>query len=146
MASEVLFLCQLVAFLLVTIHIMPTFTRHERLKSQTAISSLFKGGQSYVAYPLRVVWKQAPPHLAAMSRVQVVITVPKRVFKSAVARNRIKRQIREAYRLQKDALHEKLAESDLHISLMINYIAKESLPYAEIAAGVEKMIRKFPGR
>ena len=124
---------------------MPTFTRQERLKSLTAISALFKGGKSYVAYPLRVVWKEAPPHLAAMSRVQVVITVPKRVFKTAVARNRIKRQIREAFRLQKELLHQKLADSDLHISLMLGYVAKESLPYADIAAGVEKMIRKFPG-
>lgn len=125
---------------------MPTFTRQERLKSQAAIGALFKGGQSYVAYPLRVVWKEAPPHLAAMSRVQVVITVPKRVFKTAVARNRIKRQIREAFRLNKDALIQKLTDSDQHISLMLGYVAKESLPYAEIAAGVEKMIRKFPGK
>ncbi|HAD11701.1 MAG TPA: ribonuclease P protein component, partial [Saprospirales bacterium] len=118
---------------------MLTFTRQERLKSQKAISALFKGGQSYVAWPLRVVWKEAPPHLAAMSRVQVVITVPKRVFKTAVARNRIKRQIREAFRLNKAALLQKLTESDQHISLMLGYIAKEPLPYAEIAAGVEKM-------
>jgi ribonuclease P protein component len=81
-----------------------------------------------------------------MSRIQVVITVPKRVFKTAVARNRIKRQIREAFRLQKDALQQKLVDADQHISLMLGYIAKEPLPYAEISAGVEKMIRKFPGR
>lgn len=124
---------------------MPIFTRLERLKSRKAIGSLFKGGHSYVAYPLRVVWKEAPPYLAAMSRAQVVISVPKRNFKTAVERNRLKRQIREAYRLQKDALYNKLSDSELSISLIISYIAKEALPYADISGGVGKLIRKFPG-
>lgn len=126
--------------------IMPTFARQERLKSQKAIGSLFKGGNSYVAYPLRIVWKEAPPHLAAMSRAQVVVSVPKRNFKTAVQRNRLKRQIREAYRLQKEAFYQKLEVADLHISLMISYIAKEPLLYTDIAGGVNKMIRKFPGK
>ena len=124
---------------------MPTFTRAERLKSAKAIGGLFKGGHSYVAYPLRVVWKEAPPYLASMSRAQIVVSVSKRNFKTAVARNRLKRQIREAYRLQKQAFYDKLEASNLHISLMISYIAKEALPYAEIEAGLAKVIRKFPG-
>jgi ribonuclease P protein component len=124
---------------------MPSFTRPERLKSRKAISSLFRGGHSFVAYPLRVVWKESSPYLAAMSRVQVLISVPKRNFKTAVARNRLKRQIREAYRLQKQEFYDKIKASDLHISLMVSYIAKEALPFAEIEAGVRKLIRKFPG-
>jgi len=99
-----------------------------------------------VAYPLRVVWKEASPYLAAMSPAQIVVSVPKRNFKTAVARNRLKRQIREAYRLQKQELYDKLAASDLHISFMVSYIAKEALPFAEIQAGVAKLIRKFPGK
>ena len=98
-----------------------------------------------MAYPLRVVWKESSPYLAAMSRIQVLVSVPKRNFKTAVARNRIKRQIREAYRLQKQELYGKLEALDLHISLMVSYIAKEPLPFAEIEAGVKKLIRKFPG-
>lgn len=125
---------------------MPNFSRQERLKSRKAIGSLFKDGHSYVAYPLRVVWKEATPYLAAMSPAQIVVSVSKRNFKTAVARNRIKRQIREAYRLQKQGLYDKLAASDLHISFMVSYIAKEALPFADIQAGVAKLIRKFPGK
>jgi len=124
---------------------MPSFTRPERLKSRKAISSLFRSGHSFVAYPLRVVWKESSPYLAAMSRVQVLISVPKRNFKSAVDRNRLKRQIREAYRLQKQEFYDKIEAADLNISLMVSYIAKEELPFAEIEAGVRKLIRKFPG-
>ena len=124
---------------------MPNFTREERLKSRKAISSLFKGGRSFVAYPLRVVWRESSPYLAAMSRAQILVSVPKRNFKSAVQRNRLKRQIREAYRLQKEEFYNKLLASDLHISVMVSYIAKEPLPFADIVSGVTKLIRKFPG-
>lgn len=119
-----------------------TFVRAERLKSRKVIGTLFKGGASLVAYPLRVVWTVLPPETAGEFPAQVSISVSKRLFKTAVARNRLKRQIREAYRLQKTAFYEKLA--DRRVAIMLMYIAKEALPYAEIAGGVRKMIRKFP--
>jgi hypothetical protein len=52
--------------------------------------------------------------------------------------------MREAYRLHKQAFYEQLQPHHKHISLMITYIAKEPLPYAEIDAGMKKLIRKFP--
>jgi ribonuclease P protein component len=119
-----------------------TFSRAERLKSRKLISGLFKGGESLVAYPLRLVWTLLPEDASAASPAQISISVSKRLFKTAVARNRLKRQIREAYRLQKAGFYEKLA--DRRIALMLMYIAKEALPYAEIEGGVRKMIRKFP--
>jgi ribonuclease P protein component len=143
---------------------MPTFSKQERLKSRKTIAMLFKGGNSFVAYPMRVVWVETPPYLAerkghdaridkleneahrasesTVIGAQLAISVPKRTFKTAVARNRIKRRIREAYRLHKHELYEKLAGR--HIAFMMVYIAKESLPFAEIEGGVKKMIRKFP--
>jgi len=127
---------------------MATFTRAERLKSDKAIAGLVQGGHSFVAYPLRVVWKptiEPMPESEPDIRAQVAITVSKRIFKTAVARNRIKRQIREAYRHEKSNFYQKLEAHNLHISLMISYIAKESLPFAEIQNGVQKLIRKFPG-
>lgn len=125
---------------------MPTFSRHERLKSRKAIGALFKGGQAYVAYPLRIVWAEVGHDILETDvQAQITFVVPKRHFKTAVQRNRLKRQIREAYRLRKEVFYEKLAASGLRISVLVSYIAKEPLPFAEISAGVEKMIRKFPG-
>ena len=95
-----------------------------------------------MAYPLRVVWIVS---LAGeVGRATVSISVSKRNFKTAVQRNRFKRQIREAYRLHKSSFYDELEKSQKHVSLMITYIAKEPLPYAEIDAGIKKMIRKFP--
>ncbi len=135
---------------------MPTFTRQERLKSRKTIARLFKEGNSFVAYPLRVVWLELEREGAIEGErvrkeesveedftTQVAISVSKRTFKNAVDRNRLKRRIREAYRLHKHDFYEKLA--DRTVALMLTFIAKEDLAFAEIEAGVKKMIRKFPG-
>ncbi len=147
---------------------MPGFSRQERLKSKKVIARLFKEGHSFMAYPFKVVWvnnptpgpspdgRGVPPRTAPGSAsplpsgegpgvgslTQLAISVPKRHFKTAVQRNRLKRRIREAYRLHKAALYETLSAGP--VSLMLMYIAKEELPYRDIEAGVIKMIRKFP--
>lgn len=128
---------------------MRTFTSNERLKSRKLIGRLFREGNSYIAYPLRVVWLPVLPDDPALAtfgdaRAQLAISVPRRTFKTAVQRNRLKRRIREAYRLNKPFFHEKLAAADQHIALMLVLVAKEEVPYATIEAGVLKMIRKFP--
>lgn len=119
-----------------------SFTRNERAKSKKLLGALFKEGHSYLAYPFRVVWLEAPPEPSGFP-VQVAFSVSKRTFKSAVDRNRIKRRAREAYRLNKDAWYEKLQAQNQSIIMMLIYVAKEELPYKEIEAGVLKMIRKF---
>ena len=135
---------------------MPTFSREERLKSLKSIARLFKVGESFMAYPIRVVWLLYPvqennssvplsePDGLALPEfpAQVVVAVPKKNFKTAVARNRLKRRIREAWRLHKQELYVRLGER--RIALMLMYIAKEELPFSEIESGVKKLVRKFP--
>jgi ribonuclease P protein component len=120
-----------------------TFTRSERVKSRKLLGALFKEGHSYVAYPFRVVWLEAPAADPAEFPAQISVSVSKRNFKTAVARNRIKRRIREAYRLNKESWYAKLGSRSQPVAMMLIYIAKEELPYKDIEAGVLKMIRKF---
>ena len=93
----------------------------------------------------KIVWLPLEGPLAGAGvPVQVAFAVPKRTFKTAVERNRLKRQLREAYRLQKASLYEKLAaRQEPPLALMLVYIAKEAIPFAEIEAGIRKMVRKF---
>lgn len=125
-----------------------TFSREERLKSKKLLGGLFKGGNSYVAYPLRVVWlsREIVEGEAPGFPAQVSISVSKRNFKTAVARNLLKRRIREAYRLHKHEFYEKLQSGNYRIGLMLLFVGKEALPFADIEAGIVKMIRKFPGK
>ena len=77
-----------------------TFGKEERLCSRKAIEELFSGGhQSLSAYPIRAVFMTRE-----QAGVRIMVSVSKRYFKRAVKRNRIKRQLREAYRLQKELL------------------------------------------
>ena len=77
-----------------------TFSKDERLCSRKELEELFSGGHPSVsAYPVRAVFKPND-----VGRVRILVSVSKRYFKRAVKRNRIKRQLREAYRLQKEAL------------------------------------------
>jgi ribonuclease P protein component len=120
-----------------------TFSRSERLKSARCISDLFTSGHAYVAYPIRVVWMPMPDAVECIEQAQVAFSVPKRAFKKATARNRIKRQMREAYRLHKLEWYTMLAEKQVKVAFMMTYIAKEPLPFKDIENGVRKMIRKF---
>lgn len=77
-----------------------TFGKDERLCSRKTLEELFGGGHPSVsAFPLRAVYMPC-----GGGGVKVLMSVPKRYFKRAVRRNRIKRQLREAYRLQKQLL------------------------------------------
>ncbi len=81
-----------------------TFKRAERLKSRKVIEQLFKQGQSFAQYPLRIVWvEMAEPR--SEFPAQFALSVSKKKFKRAVDRNRIRRLVREAYRLNKHVLY-----------------------------------------
>jgi len=77
-----------------------TLRKEERLCSRKAMDALFQGGNpSISAYPLRVVYMTTEE-----TGTRIMVSVSKRYFKRAVKRNHVKRQIREAYRLNKSLL------------------------------------------
>lgn len=77
-----------------------TLSKDERLCSRKVLEKLFSGGHpSVTAPPIRAIFMRNE-----MPGVRILVSVSKRYFKRAVKRNRIKRQMREAYRLQKETL------------------------------------------
>ena len=77
-----------------------TLTKEERLCSRKALEELFAGGRPSVSdFPVRAVFRPTDE-----PGVRIMVSVGKRYFKRAVKRNRVKRQLREAYRLQKELL------------------------------------------
>ena len=81
------------------------FPKEEHLCRKKLIEELFgKQGSSFGVYPLRIVWIKSEVPTAVPP--QVLVSVSKRTFKRAVDRNRLKRLIREAYRLNKYRLTE----------------------------------------
>ncbi len=119
------------------------FSKLEHLKSKVRIGQLFKEGKSFSKYPIRVVWlEQKEVHSTAFP-AQMALTVPKKNFKKAVDRNRLRRQIREAYRLNKSILYQRLTEADKSISLMFIYVGKEATSYQKIERSMIKILNQI---
>ena len=117
-----------------------TFKKEERLKNKKILTSLFQKGQSFSVYPLRVVWLMIENNEDAFP-LQVAISVPKRKFKKAVDRNRLKRQIKETYRLSKYNTIQGLKEQNVHLAMIIIYVGKEALPYNAIKKSMYRLLR-----
>ena len=119
-----------------------TFRKEEKLCSQKIMGDLFLSGNTFLCYPVKIVWKKLDV-IPSQFPAQVGFSVPKRLFKHAVDRNRLKRLLRESYRLHKAILYEKLEFAGYRIALMIIYIAKEELPFSKIESALLKALNKI---
>jgi len=106
------------------------FNKSERIKSRKALEILLRKGSVHFVFPLRVVWMITEYPIE--SQAQVAFAVPKKRFKRANKRNLIKRRLREAYRLNKYDFYQDLSKKNIHIQMLIVYIAPEILNYKEI--------------
>jgi len=113
-----------------------SFPKSEKLKSRKTIELLFEEGKSYTKFPIKVFFLP----IENTENTKAGFAVPKRNFKNAVDRNRIKRQLREAYRLQKHLLN---SENGLKFAIFFLYIGKEKLPYSKIETAMESLIKKL---
>jgi ribonuclease P protein component len=119
-----------------------TFTKTERLKSHSIIQRIFKReGQSFAVYPIRVIWLETP--LETAFPVQVAFSVPKRQFKKAVDRNRIKRLMREAYRLNKSKFYASVAAQEKQIAVLFIYTNKEIMTYDNVSEAMQKVLKRL---
>lgn len=97
--------------------------KKERLCSQRLIDCIFQQRSSHLKeWPLRVSYRMVDLQEEADAPIEILVSVSKRYFKHAVDRNRVKRQIREAYRKHKSLLLEALAGHETHAKLLIAFI------------------------
>ena len=111
-----------------------SFGKDERLCGKRDIQELFQKGSSFYLYPFKIIWMEDQG-----DQSQVLISVSKRLFKKAADRNRLKRQIREGYRLNKSV---RQAGPALRIGLV--YTSNELLPSDRIHNSIQKILSRLP--
>lgn len=120
-----------------------TLCKAERIDKKRLISRLFEGeGKSFAMFPLRVVYIFTEKDEAQLP-VSILVSVSKRHFKRAVKRNRVKRQIREAYRKHKLLLHQALADKPHHMAVAFIWLDKELHSSDEIDFKMKRALQRL---
>ena len=114
-----------------------TLGKEERLKSRKIIEQLFNEGKRFMIQPFRIFYLYAP------AGIQMGVAVSSKNFKRAVDRNRVKRLIREAYRLQKNQLQEKFKEENKGLYLFVVYTAKDLPEYQLVYDKMGVILKKL---
>jgi ribonuclease P protein component len=120
-----------------------TFRKRERMVSLKLIETLFGGGcsQSVAAFPLRAVYMLSERQ-PADAPVQLLISVPKKRFRHAVDRNRVKRQIREAYRQHKALLYQAIPDNQ-RLLLAFVWLSDEHRLSKEVTQRVTGLMKRI---
>ena len=101
----------------------------ERIKSRKLFDLLFESGNTLKSYPVRMVWTEIPYN--ELTPLKMGVSVPKRNMAHAVDRNRMKRLVRESFRLNKQALCEVLKQKEKSVALLFIVQSKTPLTFTE---------------
>ena len=123
-----------------------TFRKQERIVSHQLIETLFEKGdsQSLAAYPLRVIYTQTERR-PDCAETQILISVPKKRFKHAVDRNKVKRQVREAYRKNKHLLGGYVSEGK-QLLIAFVWLSDKHCTSAEVEKRLVSLLQKMKSR
>ncbi|MEO7531370.1 MAG: ribonuclease P protein component [Sediminibacterium sp.] len=116
-----------------------SYNKTEKLKSRKVLSELFAKGKSLSAFPVKVFYILAEGD----QTIKAGVGVSSRNFKKAVHRNRIKRLLRECYRLNKLPLHTTVETKQKSLSVFFLYLGKELPAYAMLNEKMQAAIKKL---
>ena len=117
---------------------MLSYSKKEKLKSKKLIEQLFAEGKSVSNFPLRLVYLET--HFDDDYKIKAGVSIGKKKFKKAVDRNRIKRLIREAYRLEKHSLFNNITTQ---YAFMILYIGDENPSFEKVSTKMKGLFGLF---
>lgn len=118
-----------------------SYAKAEKLKSRKALNALFTGGKTFAVFPVKVFWMPAEP--GSGQPIQAGVGVSARNFKKAVDRNRIKRLLRECYRLNKQCLLATLQAKEKKVIVFFLYVGKELPDYTLLTEKMQQALTKF---
>jgi ribonuclease P protein component len=114
------------------------YSKKDKLKSKKLIEKLFSEGKVITLFPLRLVYLKTS--FEDSSVVKTGISVSKKLHKNAIDRNKIKRLLREVYRLNKPKYFN---NSSTPYAFMILYIGKEKPTFDSVNTKTQLLFQKF---
>ena len=117
-----------------------TYKRAEHLKQQKLIDIVFQQNKSMRVGPLKMVYAIVP---ADSFSYQVAFVAPKKIHHLAVDRNRNKRLLREAFRLNRHILTDALCNKPLKISFLFVAQNGEPVTFAETESNVRQLLTRL---
>jgi ribonuclease P protein component len=128
-----------------------TYQQKDKLKSRKQMQHLFSLGKSMTNAPLRLIYTleniaEENPGNSAPLVLQAGVGAPTKQFKKAVQRNRVKRLLREAYRLELPALRAQLPSHGIRLNIFIMYMDANVLPQIEINAKMKLILDQLVKR
>ena len=120
---------------------MFSYSKAEKLKSRKLMDQLFREGKTFSIFPLKVLYMQ--PTAILDFPVKAGVGVSSRNFKKAVHRNRVKRIMREAYRTEKNILHNYLAVHQKQVVVFMLYIDKTLPGYETIKTAMPVVLQRL---
>ena len=121
-----------------------SFPKSEHLCGEIRVNKLFAEGKAFIVYPLRVVYAFREVNEVAPARI--LFSVPKKKFKRAVKRNRLKRLMRESYRLNKNLIITVLKEKNLSAEIAIAYLSPEMIELDEMQDKMKQILNRIAAR
>jgi len=118
-----------------------TYNKNEKLKSRKQLDELFASGKSVSAFPVKIIFSETKELYDVP--VKAGVSVSKRYFKKAVSRNRIKRLLRECYRLHKQPLLDICKTNGKQFNLFILYLDKTLPDYTLLNEKVQQALEKL---
>jgi ribonuclease P protein component len=118
-----------------------TFPSFERIKSRKLFDLLYTKGKSWQRHPFRMVWSEIPYRENAP--LMVAVAVPKRRMPHAVDRNRMKRLIREAYRLNRQDLADLLVNEEKGLAILFIFQSEAPLSFAETQEKIILLLQRL---
>jgi ribonuclease P protein component len=120
-----------------------TFRKPEKICNQNQIDILFKDGKSLKSGLFRILFVET--EIAGKPPVQVLIAVPKKNLRHAVDRNRMKRLIREAYRLSKHKIQDEFIKTGKHLDIAFIFMGKQCVSQSDTLTAINVLLDRLIG-
>ena len=122
-----------------------TYQKTDKLKSRKQTQHLFSTGQAINVFPIRLIYTIEPiasslESISPISLLQAGVGAPSRTFRKAVQRNRVKRLLREAYRLEKPNFLTQAVLDNKRVNLFFLYTDALVLTQVAIQAKVKEAL------